>query len=208
MNRILIETQYLPSLEFFCAIRNADEIQIECCEHFVKRSYRNHTFIRGANGVEKMVVPLTAKGNRVMMKDVLLDDNQSWRNNHWRTIESAYRKSPYYEHYEGDLQKVIKGQQKHLLQLNKDLLTLCLKWLNWSVKISETGIFAAAPEHTTDMRNVLLSKKPYTERKFYRPVVYTQVFGSVFVENLSVLDLLFCKGPEAAMVLRASALNL
>ena len=58
MNRILIETQYLPSLEFFCAIRNANEIQIEYYEHFVKQSYRNHAFIRGANGIEKMTSSL------------------------------------------------------------------------------------------------------------------------------------------------------
>ena len=207
MNRLLIETQYLPSLEFFCAIAMADEIQIEGCEHFVKQSYRNHAFINTANGIEKLTVPLTSKGNRVPMKEVKIDPSQNWRSTQWRTIESAYRKSPYYEHYADDLHKTLFGHHTFLVDLNMALLSLCLNWLLWQKKITVTQSYLANPNDVMDIRNVLLSKKPYGTRNFYTPVPYTQVFGNTFVPNLSLVDLIFCRGPEAAGILNASLPN-
>ena len=205
---MLIETQYLPSLEFFCAIQKVDEIQIEVCEHFVKQSYRNHALIKAANGVEKLIVPLTAKGNRVVMKDVRIDVSQNWQNNQWRTIESAYRKSPYYEHYADDLRKVLFKDHTYLVELNFELLSVMFRWLGWSKKITPTQTYQTELTKVIDLRNILLSKKPYTERNFYKSVPYTQVFGETFVENLSLVDLIFCCGPQAPAIIRASSLNL
>jgi hypothetical protein len=207
MNRIVIETQYLPSLEFFCVIQPADEIVIEHYEHFVKQSYRSHTFINTANGKEKLVIPLTGKGNRTLIKDVRIDDTLNWRNTQWRTIESAYRKSPYYEHYVDELRKILFTQHNFLVDLNYAMLSMCLHWLGWQKKISVTIAHNLTLADGADMRNVLLSKKSYNIRNFYRPVPYTQVFGKTFVENVSLVDLIFCKGPEAGNLLRASGMN-
>ena len=204
---VLIETQYLPLIEFFCITRKADEIKIEVCEHFVKQSYRSHAFINAANGIEKITVPLTSKGNRTQIRDVKIDDSLNWRNNHWRTFESAYRKSPYFEHYADDLNKVLMLQQTFLIDLNQQLLSACLQWLRWNIKISFTDSYNKTYPHF-DLRNRLLSKQPYSERNFYRPVAYTQVFGKQFAPNLSIIDLVFCKGPEAGEIIKASSLNL
>lgn len=204
MTRVLIETQFLPSLEFFSAIAQAEEIQVEGWEHFVKQSYRNHTFINTTHGVEKLTVPLGSKGNRTVIKDVTIDNSQNWKKNQWRTIESAYRKSPYYEHYADDLQQIIFSNHLYLIDLNFDLLSLCLQWLHWKPKLSITQSYQPYAVDCLDLRNVLLSKKPYSTRKFYEPTKYTQVFGSNFVPNLSLLDLIFCCGPEATRILQSS----
>jgi len=208
MTRVLIETQYLPSLEFFCAIAKAEEIKIEAHEYFVKQSYRNHTIINAANGTEKLTVPLTAKGNRIAMKDVKIDHSQNWKTNQWRTLESAYRKSPFYEHYADDLNKILYSPNTYLLDLNIQLLSLCLNWLHWKKELTVTQSYQGSANDFLDLRNVLLSKKSYSTRDFYRPFGYVQVFGSTFVENLSLIDLVFCKGPESGNILHASALNL
>jgi hypothetical protein len=207
MRSITIETHFLPTLEFFCAIAHADEIVIEHHEHFVKQSYRNHTFINTANGKEKILIPLTGKGNRTPIKDVRIDYSMNWRNAQWRTLESAYRKSPYYEHYADDLNKILFNQNAFLLELNAGMLSMCLSWLGWDKKVSNTSQHNLTIESGVDLRNVLLSKKSYLERNFFRPVPYTQVFGQTFVKNLSLVDLIFCKGPEAARVVLASCLN-
>jgi WbqC-like protein family len=201
---ILIESQYLPSVEFFCAVATANEIQIEMCEHFVKQSYRNHTFINTTNGKIKLTVPLSNKGNRSIIRDIKIDGSGNWKNNQWRTIESAYRNSPYYEHYVDDLQQTIFTPHIYLVDLNLSLLSLCLNWLRWQKKISSTKVYQANPADCTDLRNVLLSKKSYSTRNYYRPAPYTQVFGNNFVGNLSLIDLIFCKGPESTNLLSAS----
>jgi WbqC-like protein family len=204
MKTILIETQYLPSLEFFCAVAPADEIRIEMHEHFVKQSYRNHTFINTTNGKMKLTVPLSEKGNRTVIKDIKIDGSGNWKNNQWRTIESAYRNSPFYEHYVDDLRKTFFTPHIYLVDLNLSLLSLCLNWLRWQKKISTTKNYQANPTDCTDIRNLLLSKKSHSTRNLYQPAPYTQVFGSNFVENLSLIDLIFCKGPESTHVLSAS----
>lgn len=206
-DRALIETQYLPSLEFFCAVANATEIKIEVCEHFMKQSYRNHTFINTSNGKNKLTVPLTSKGNHTLMKEIKIDYSGNWQNNHWRTIESAYRKSPYYEHYADDLNKTLFGPHTYLIELNTSVLQLCLSWLKWEKKITVTQSYEPSPVDCIDMRNILLSKKSYHARKYYRPMPYTQVFGENFEPNLSLIDLIFCRGPEAGRILVTSSLN-
>jgi hypothetical protein len=79
--------------------------------------------------------------------------------------------------------------------------------LDWQKKISATIAHNLTHADATDLRNVLLSKKSYNTRNFFRPVSYTQVFGKSFVDNASLVDLIFCKGPEAGTIIRASALN-
>lgn len=207
MHGVTIETQYLPSIEFFCVLAQADAISIEYYEHFVKQSYRNHTFINTANGKEKLVIPLTAKGNRTFIKDVKVDSSISWRNTQWRTLESAYRKAPYYEHYVDDVHKILFNKYDYLIELNQAMLSMCLIWLGWKKKILATSQYELTIREGLDLRNVLLSKKHYTDRNFFRPTPYTQVFGQTFVENLSLVDLVFCKGPEAAIIIRSSSLN-
>ena len=207
MKRVLIETHFLPSLEFFCAVCTADQIDIEYHEHYVKQSYRNHAVVNTANGLHKLVVPLNHKGNRTLIKDVKIDYSQAWVNNFCRTIESAYRKSPYFEHYADDLLKQLSGKHVHLVDLNFHLLELCLKWLGWKKEIIATKTYNKTTA-TLDLRNVLLSKIPYSARFFYHPVPYTQVFGTGFTGNLSIIDLIFCKGPESPGIIETSRLNL
>ena len=204
MNNIVVESQYLPSIEFFCAAYRADKIQIEIHEHYVKQSYRNHAFIVAANGVVKLVVPLTAKGNRVPIRDVKIDDGQNWRNNQWRTIESAYRNSPYFEHYADDLKQIITGRQIFLIDLNFELLTMILDWLGLDPKLTRTSEYQERIAESFDLRNRILSKKPYTGRNIFEPVAYKQVFGETFAANVSVIDLIFCVGPHAINIIRAS----
>ena len=70
MKSALVELQYLPSLEYFCALQQFDAIELEGWEHYVKQSYRNRCYINTAQGVEMLIVPLTAKHGKTLIKDV------------------------------------------------------------------------------------------------------------------------------------------
>jgi hypothetical protein len=206
MNQVVIETQLLPSLEYFCAVWDAGRIQIEHFEHYQKQSYRNHCLINTANGVVKLIVPVMHLGNHALIKDMKVDFSSRWLNNFWRTIESAYRKSPYFEHYADNLREILPRKETFLVDLNNEILGLCFTWLGLDKESEPTQSYNKTID-SIDLRNVLLSKKPYSTRNFYRPVPYVQVFGNVFKENLSILDLIFCKGPGARGIIMASRLN-
>ncbi|MFM7196138.1 MAG: WbqC family protein [Bacteroidota bacterium] len=200
---MLVEPHYLPTLEFFCAAYPFSEIRLERHAHYVKQGWRNRTIINTANGISMLSVPLANKGNRVPMGEVIIDHSSAWARTHWRTIESAYKNSPFFEHYETDLRNLLTRRHSNLLELNRDILAVFLGWLGWTTIITETGNFEQNPA-ATDLRDVLRAKIPATQRAFYHPVPYYQVFGNTFAENLSLIDLIFCCGPSSGEILSKS----
>jgi len=171
----------------------------------VKQSYRNRCYINTAQGLEMLIVPLTSKHGNVIIKDIRIDYSKKWQNNHWRTIESAYRKAPYYEYYADDLSNILYGNHDFLFDLNFDLLSFCLKSIRFAPSLSVSVSYEKVPPpYVFDLRSHINPKKPVSDREFYQSASYHQVFGSGFVGNLSLIDLLFCEGPRSASLLQAS----
>jgi hypothetical protein len=205
MSSILIDLHYLPSLEYFCALYSCDKILLEKHEHFIKQSFRNRCYINTSQGTQMLIVPVTEKHGKVSVEEIKIDHRQKWQNNHWRSIESAYRKAPFFEFYSDDLKDIIYQEHEYLFHLNYDLLSFCLKCMGVRPSISETVIFekeVIAPY--SDLRSVITPKKAYSDRSYYSPAPYQQVFGNTFVANLSFIDLLFCEGPRSIDVIRSS----
>ena len=203
---VLIESHYLPSLEYFCALIPFDEICVETNEHFTKQSLRNRCFINTAQGAKMLTVPLLERHGKVLTKEVMIEQGNKWRNTHWRTIESAYRKAPYFDFYFEELKSILYADHQRLLDLNRDLMSFCLRHIGFEKKNSVTLAYQNdTQDGVLDLRSVISSKKPFEERTFYKEQRYYQVFGSEFVPNLSVVDLLFCEGPRAGAILRASS---
>lgn len=208
MNRILIELHYLPSISYFSLLDGADEVFVEKFEHYEKQSYRNRCYINTANGTVPLIIPLTSKHGKITVRDVRIDYSQKWLNNHWRAIQSAYGKAPFFEYYGHELHEALFKQPVFLYDLNFSLLTMCLKWLKRNILIKETSLYEMTPDLTIkDFRSVLNPKKADSCNRFFKSVEYQQVFGSKFVQNLSIIDLVFCEGPGAISIVRASALK-
>lgn len=203
---VLIDAHFLPSLEYFCALLPFDEIILEGWEHFPKQTFRNRSYINTANGIKILTVPLKERHGKILTKDVKIDEGKKWRNSHWRTIESAYRKAPFFEYYFEELKNILFKEHEYLLDLNSDLLSFCLR--NSKIE-KEVAVSVAYEKQVTekkiDLRSVILDKKPFALRHLYQPFPYQQVFGSDFAPNLSFIDLLFCEGPESASIIKASA---
>ncbi|MBX2960965.1 MAG: WbqC family protein [Cyclobacteriaceae bacterium] len=198
MAGILTELHYLPTLAYFSNLLKHDAVILEKHEHYVKQSFRNRCTILTANGIQTLIVPLTDKHGKIAIKDVRIDYSQKWLNNHWRTITSAYRNAPFFEYYADDLHDNLFRQPTFLYDLNYSLLTMCLKWLRIQTPIMETTTYMKSPEDGfVDFRNRLNAKKPETLDDHFQCHPYPQVFGKPFVKHMSVVDLIFCLGPEA-----------
>jgi len=201
----LIEVQYLPSVAYFAALGGAQEIVLEKHEHYEKQTYRNRCYINAVHGREALIVPLTAKHGKVIISEVRVDYSQKWLNNHWRTLQSAYGKAPFFEYYSHDLEQVLFKRWTFLYDLNRELLSMCLKWLKWDVSVKESLSYVQQPDQPiSDLRSVINPKNAVNLSRFYHPVRYYQVFGNTFAENLSLVDLIFCEGPQAAAIVQQS----
>lgn len=205
MKNLLIESQYLPSIAYFAPLYGSSEVVLEKHENYIKQTYRNRCHILTAQGPETLIIPLTSKHGKVCIKDIRIDYGQKWLNNHWRTIQSAYGKAPFFEYYGQDLEKVLFTKYEFLFDLNYDLLSMCLKWLRWNLTVRETLTYEkTVPANLLDFRSMINPKKSELLNPFFHSVPYTQVFGNTFVANMSVVDLIFCEGPEASRIIQAS----
>lgn len=151
-----------------------------------------------------LTVPLEKKG-RIATKEVRIESGMRWRNNHWRTIQSAYAKSPFFEHYRDDLYQVIYLPTSWLVELDASSLSFCLRNLGLTSRIElSTSYEEVAKPGVLDLRARISDKNPDAVSAFYHVTPYYQVFGNTFVSNLSAIDLLCCEGPNAPAILSSS----
>jgi len=204
--RVLLDSQYLPSIAYFVPFSLGLEVVIDAHEFFEKQSYRNRCHILTAQGVQRLSVPvLHGKDNKTPLHELQIDYKQKWMNNHWRAIQTAYGKAPFFDYYAEAIQREIYAKHQKLYTINTSLLTICLDMLqiraNWQVSeqwIDKPGLA------DLDLRSAIHPKKSIDNLTWFQPLAYYQVFGSNFAANLSILDLLFSMGPEASGILKQS----
>lgn len=203
LNRLAIDLHFLPSLEFFAAIAEADELLIFPKDKYPRQSYFNRTRIRLANKVETLSIPIEGRRPRFPIDQIKIDFSQNWRAVHLRGMQSGYGKAPFFEYYFPYFEEIYQSGEESLWSFNLSLLTMCLKLLRWPARLT---VFEGQviPPDVQDIRGQIVTSRPFSERNYYQPKPYTQLFGLDFEPNLSILDLLVCAGPESDRILRQS----
>ena len=174
---------------------------IEVCETYHKQTYRNRCRVMTANGVESLSVPVVkVNGNHTVTKDVIVSHQEHWQHIHRRCLESAYKASPYFDHYYDYLRPVFEGHFDRLIDLNDAALQAVFKMLKVKKEIVHTTDYVREAED--DLREAFSPKKVIENNSFPE---YYQVFGTKFpfVPDLSVLDLVFNEGPESLLYLQS-----
>lgn len=136
------------------------------------------------------------------MKDVRISNAEKWQALHWKTLTSAYRRSPWFEYFEHELEDLYGRQFGFLMDWNM----ACLEWANSALGVSREICFTDTYQKTyepadgvTDKRGFWVPGKP----KEGVPE-YTQVFATRtgFIPDLSILDLIFCEGKRGLSLLK------
>ncbi len=201
-NILLIELPFLPCLDFFAGMLQHDEVWIEAHENYQKQSYRNRCYVLTANKIDCLTVPMAGETNRVPIRDIRIDNEVAWQNRHWRCLESAYRKAPFFEFYAPYFEAVYQKQWAFLFDLSWEMLTICRQLLGIKTPVYLTECYEREPQiGLVDARSQMNAKNPASAQLFYSPKPYMQNFGPAFAPNLSIIDLLFCMGPEAKKIL-------
>lgn len=197
----LISTAYFPCISYMARFLAVDEPVIEVCETYHKQTYRNRCRVLTANGVENLSVPVVkVNGNHTMTKDMAISPVEPWQHIHSRCLESAYKASPYFDHYYDYLQPIFEDRFERLIDLNDAALRAVLKMLKVNKEIVHTTDYVR--ETGNDLREIFTPKKPFDSKLFPS---YYQVFSEKypFAPDLSVLDLIFNEGPEAGNYLKS-----
>lgn len=191
----LFSSAYFPCISYMARFLQDPSPTIEVCETYHKQTYRNRCRVMTANGVENLSVPVVkVNGNHTMTKDVAISQKEHWQQIHRRCLESAYKASPYFDHYYDCLKPVFDNRFELLVDLNDAALQAVLKIMKIEKAIVHTTDYIHEVEH--DLREAF---SPKTEPNPDRFPKYYQVFSAKFpfAPDLSILDLLFNEGPEA-----------
>lgn len=203
----LLHPTYFPSISHCIAMVNADELTFEVNDSYQKQTYRNRAHIYSANGLLSLSVPIIySQKNRQLYRDIKIHNDGKWQALHWKSLLSAYRTSPFFEYYENEIAPLFHSKQEHLMDFNFKCLDTIFECLQLDLEFSKTSIFEKEPKNSLDFRYFANVRK----EKEYHFSAYTQVFNSKhgYLNNLSILDLLFNEGPNTLNYLESQNLNL
>lgn len=206
---VLLELQYLGNVQYYTKYLKYSKIYLEQHENYRKGSFRNRCCIATANGVISLSIPLLrGKHQQANIRSVGIDNSQAWQQLHWKSIKTAYGGSPFFEYYQDDFASFYTQKYDRLFDFCLDLQELILNSLQLMPIVELTDQFIKdTAGHPVDFRNKTLPKNYLdTGDTTFNPSYYPQVFEDRhgFLPNLSILDLLFCTGPEAIAYLQMS----
>ena len=205
MTVALLQTTYFGPVQWYQKLCRYDRCAIEQYDSYQKQTFRNRCVIATANGLQALTVPVScdpAEGSdKYLVKDVRISDHNQWRRVHWNALQSAYSESPYFDYYADDLRPFFERKYEFLVDFNEAIRQTVCQLLDIHPTVEYTTSYHT-PQLTNDFRDVIHAKHPGHDPDF-QPKPYWQVFGRRhgFQPNLSILDLLFCMGPESVFYL-------
>lgn len=188
---------YLPPVSYFSGLKDFDyNFLLEKEEHFPKQTYRNRARIYSPNGHLDLIIPVIRGANvHTKMKDVKISNDFNWQRLHWKSFESCYRNSAYFEFYEDEFSRFYHQKFEYLFDYNLELLQWLFKQLKKEATIGFTTEYIKEVDPALDFRTKIHFKNAINTADF-KP--YFQVFDDRegFKPNLSIVDLLFNQGPQ------------
>ena len=204
---LLVFPTYFPSISQFVGIAKADSVTLEMEDNFQKQTNRNRMYIYSPNGRQLLNIPVkhTSASGHQKTKDIQIEKNFDWQKLHFKSLEAAYRSSPFFEYYEDEIAPVYFKKHQFLMDLNLEALQIVYKCLGLPFEFNKTTEYFHEVPEFTDLRPLANGKKDANTFE-----EYTQVFGDKFgyLNNLSILDLLFNEGRYAMDYLKRQTLIL
>ena len=169
----VVPTAYLGPASYFAALRQPT-VCIEVMESFEKQTFRNRCLIRGTQGQPiQMTVPVRKVEHKQLTRDIEISYQTKWQHQHWITLMSAYRHTPYFAYYADYLRPWYERPTKYLVDLNDGLNAVITDLLNNQAPTGKKTVI-----HTTDWSGQIWTDQHPWQKEY------------------SILDLLFEYGPE------------
>lgn len=204
---LLIHPTYFPSISHFVAMAQSEKIVFEMEDNFQKQTNRNRTYVYSPNGIQLLNIPVKhSKQTYKKTKDVKIETDFDWQKQHFKSLEAAYRSSPFFEYFEDDIRPIFEKKHTFLMDLNFEALHIVAKCLRMKFEYTTTTeYFREVDADVADFRFLADGKKDSSQFEPY-PQVFEEKQG--FLNNLNILDLLFNEGKFAMDYLKNQTLIL
>jgi hypothetical protein len=217
----IIQSCYIPWKGFFDLIGRCDEYVIFDRVQYVKRHWHNRNKIKTANGVQWLTIPVVAKGRFGQPIDQV-EIERPWADKHWRTLELAYKRAPYFEQFAPTVKTLYERAEKEALltDVNSIFLQGIASLLGLETRIVRDTAYPAQGAKTERLLGICRaagadrylsgpSARAYFDEELFASAgitaewmsyegypEYQQLHGG-FEHAVTTLDLLFHTGPAA-----------
>lgn len=207
--------EYWPGLVYMALVQQADTCVLADTFQYSRQSFQNRARIRNPQGWQWISVPLKGGQHGTAIDRVRLRSHLRWQRPHWRALTYNYRTSPFFVHFERELQSVLDQEWHHLGALTCKTVQVLADFLGLGTKILRASALAGRPETVSDILeavtpSTLLIPEAVAEIDaghaekvrilHVAPSTYRQNFDG-FEAGMSALDLVFNYGPEASRML-------
>ncbi|MFN7911769.1 MAG: WbqC family protein [Bacteroidota bacterium] len=197
---VILGTAYWPNLSYFYCLLNHN-CTIDKGEHYTKQSFKNRATILTANGVQNLIIPVQKFSNHTPVHQIKLCYKEKWQTNHYRSIYSAYKNSPYFDYFENELRLVYNYKPEYLHEFNDYQIKTLFSILKLKKDIKVSQQYIENSDLSFDLRNEIHPKNSgqiqlLVDFNVTKPYYQTFQAAGKFEPNLSILDILFNCGLE------------
>lgn len=213
------QPQYLPYLGFFEKVAAADVFVAMDSVQFQRRGTQNRNRIKSNEGALWLTVPVLQRSGQ-LIREVATNPTVEWQKQHWHALVVNYSRAPFFETYSTELKEILERPWATLCDLNMALLSWTFDALGISrqiVYMSDLDVAGRSSELLADICRAVDADhyisgpggRRYMELDVFEAAgvevmwqdftspTYTQLFPKLgFIPDLSVIDALFCCGPD------------
>lgn len=197
---VILSSAYFPPISYFAYLTSprVTRVTMEAKEHFVKQSIRSRCIVGDPHGRLTLFIPKEKTSNRTVMDEVRSVEEEYWRRSHWRSIADSYRSSPYFEYYEDEFEPFFKEQEDNIFAIGQRSMAKVCELLRIPFEVDVTTQYWEG-DKAIDLRKAWNNKIYRENPPVHQYPEYIQVFNdrNPFLEDLSILDLLFSMGPKS-----------
>jgi hypothetical protein len=223
VNCVILQPSYIPWRGFFHQVQKADVFVFYDDVQYDDRGWRNRNRIKTARGSQWLTIPVLGRGaqvEKIPIRDVAICWDRPWARKHWASIRHAYARAPFFARYAGLVEAFLARRDERLADFTIDFVVALSRELGIErtrfVRSSSLGVgggrmdrlvgileavgarhYVSGPSARAYVDEPMLSAAGITvEYMSYDYPEYGQLHPP-YDPAVSILDLLFMKGPDA-----------
>jgi hypothetical protein len=220
----ILQSSYIPWKGYFDIIGSVDEFILYDNAQYTKNDWRNRNCIKTQTGTAWLTVPVLLKGRfgQTILEAEICDPR--WAARHWKSLQTYYARAPFFPALAPVIHSLYErsADERSLSKVNELFLRALCGLLGISTRITRSTDYEICGDRTGRLVGLCEqagaaayltgpSARTYLEEERFAGCgiavrwmsyegypEYRQLYSPPFVHQVSVLDLLFNVGAEAA----------